>query len=78
MSILYIFSCPLLTSAGELRWRFLLDDFLVKMWRLPGLVRFSLPVPVTLNRAFTDLRVFIFVTTCLLCLLLYPRCNDGG
>lgn len=41
------------------KWRFRLALFFVKMCRRPGRVRFNLPVAVTLNRAFTALRVFI-------------------
>src|SRR5687768_3718341 len=42
------------------RWRFLLDDFLVRMWLLKARIRFTFPDPVSLKRFFAPLWVFIF------------------
>ena len=45
---------------GRRRLRFRLDDFLVRMWLLKALNRFTLPLAVSLKRFFAPLCVFIF------------------
>lgn len=60
--ILYIFTCPSSTNRDLAKCRLRLELFLVKIWRRPGRVRFNLPRPVTLNRAFIAFRVFILGT----------------
>lgn len=62
--ILNIFSWPSSTSLDFPRLLLRLELFFVKICRRPGRVLFSFPVPVTLNRALTALRVFIFGTGC--------------
>ncbi len=58
----YIFVCPAGTSAFFLIWRLRFEDFFVRMWRRPGWLNISFPVPVALNLALTAFRVFIFGT----------------
>jgi len=45
---------------GRRRFRFRFDVFLVRIWLLNALFRFTFPVPVTENRFAAPLWVFIF------------------
>ncbi len=53
------FSLVLSTSVSLPRLRFLLLDFLVKMWLLKAFLRLILPLPVTLKRFLAPLFDFI-------------------
>src|SRR3982751_1651087 len=50
-------------SAMPRSWRLFLVDFLVRMWRLNAMERFTLPLPRTRNRFFAPLFVFILGMT---------------
>src|SRR3954470_5785342 len=50
-------------SPARRRLRFRLEVFLVRMWLLKALYRFTLPAPVVLNRLVAPLWVFIFGMT---------------
>jgi hypothetical protein len=48
------------TVVARRRFRFRLDDFLVRMWLLNAFMRFTLPEAVILNRFLAPLCDFIF------------------
>src|SRR5450631_588178 len=66
------------TPADPRRWRLLLVDFLVRMWRLNACERLTLPLPRTRKRFFAPLLVFIFgMTLPLLSICCPQRCSPG-